>query len=995
MILNNFLLLIPLFAILGGVGLSFDSAFAADYVLDESFCENQMNGSWNNAVSPRLGGTCIAEEYGLESGNTLEIPFHVELRMDSTQPTLGISSGATLNIAGELRIEQDTDDSSWQGSSAIANFGTINALDYSEVIILPDRDSIFNFGTITIRGDSEYLEYGLTSNSSGSLINHNDDLPNDRVEFFGQETLDQSTCEDVMQAEWNSNTCIMYHWVVFKSGSELTIPSGVTWKLPPSDGGYNVSVDNGATIINDGTIIIDTGKPYPFYNQGTFINNGDYLIHVSSFAGLYSNGTVENYGTISSSEQNRFYALWVADGSFTNYGTIDVPDYLINNAYRITESDIPDTALDLDSDGYSDAVDCNDFDNNTYPGATELADGLDNNCDGVIPNSELDLDNDGYIESNFDSYIWQGSMSVMGGNDCHDGDNTVYPGASETVIGLDQNCDGYFLIDADNDGYASIESGGNDCDDGDATTYPGASETDPNIDSNCDGSFIEDIVIVDSVDTSSLVDADGDGYASIESGGNDCNDYNQTIYPGAIENWVGVDSNCDTIAAELVLIDAEFCQDMALTSNRVQWSESDQTCIMTENIELDDSNKVYQTDHTSLILHFKDASGGLAEGSTLRVYAPVILENTLFVNLGNVEVDSSFKIDENSVFYNVGEPITISYQGQSIEFEGSGKLNAVFDSTTIDVKGQIKNNNLIKNWGTFDVDMCTGSIENLIGGVFENGDTGIINQIECNIQPTNPGVDITPPVINVPENTQLEVETAGSLVTQFFRATAIDETDGNVTVNCNFPQGNQYRVGTTIVTCTAIDDAGNDSQKSFSVTVVVVDDDAIVCGEGTELFAGECRPIPQRQDPTVDVPELLTPEVQQTQTTIDLIATVTDTFENGVTTLDIKFNKNFVNYEIDVTQNGDRLLKETSHAMGTTVTYEIEGEGSVENPIDVKITSLGIGLPGQEDKWTGPTGVITTVQVVPEFGTIAMMILVVAIVSVVAITSKSRLMTKI
>jgi predicted secreted protein with PEFG-CTERM motif len=773
--LNNFLLLIPLLAILGGVGLSFDSAFAADYVLDESFCENQMNGSWNNAVSPRLGGTCIAEEYGLESGNTLEIPFHVELKMQSIQPTLGISSGATLNIAGELTIRQDYEDrntftGTWQGSSAIANFGTINALDYSDVNIRPDRDSIFNSGAINIRGDSEALEDGIPRDSTaGTVTNYYDDLSNDRVEFFGQETLDQSTCEDVMRAEWNSNTCIMYHWVVFKSGSELTIPSGVTLKLAPSDGGYNVSVDDGATIINDGTIIIDTVTTYPFYNQGTFINNGDYLIDVSTFAGLYSNGTVENYGIISSSEQNRFYALWVADGSFTNYGTIDVPDYLISNAYRITESDIPDAALDLDSDGYSDDVDCNDFDNNTYPGATELADGLDNNCDGVIPNSELDLDNDGYIESNFDSYIWQGSMSVMGGNDCDDGDATTYPGASETDPNIDSNCDGSFievdsvdtssLVDADGDGYASIESGGNDCDDGDATTYPGASETDPNIDSNCDGSFIE----VDSVDTSSLVDA---------------------------------------------------------------------------------------------------------------------------------------------------------------------------------------------------------------------------------------GVDIIPPVINVPENTQLEVETAGSLVTQFFRATAVDETDGNVAVDCTFPQNNKYRVGTTTVTCTAIDDAGNDSQKSFSVTVVVTDGDAITCGEGTELFAGECRAIPQRQDPTVDVPELTSPEVEQTQTTIGLIATVTDTFENGVTTLDIKFNKNYVNYEIDITQNGDRLLKETSHALGTTATYKVTAAGSVENPIDVKITSLGIGLPGQEDRWTGPTGLITTVQVVPEFGTIAMMILVVAIVSVVAITSKSRLMTK-
>jgi len=706
--LNNFLLLIPLFAILGGVGLSIDSAFAADYVLDESFCENQMNGSWNNAVSPRLGGTCTADEYGLESGNTLEIPFHVELRMMSAQPTLGISSGATLNIAGELTIEQRSDDMDmmmemeWQGNPAIGNFGTINALDYSEVDIRPDFDSVFNSGVITIRGDSDNLEYAISMDSPGSVTNYNDDIPV-WIEFTVQETLDQSTCEGLMRAEWNSNTCTMPNWVIFKSGAELTIPSDVTWILAPSDGGYNASVDEGATIINDGTIIIDTGASYPFYNQGTFINNGIYRIETAGFTGFSTYGTTENYGAFESSDMVRHWALYQSGGSFSNFGTIDVPDYLIASGVNLIEPNVVVEVTDADGDGYDS------------------------------------------IES--------------GGTDCHDADDTVYPGAPETVFGLDQNCDGYFLIDADNDGYASIESGGNDCDDGDATTYPGASETDPNIDSNCDGSFIE----VDSVDTSSLVDAD---------------------------------------------------------------------------------------------------------------------------------------------------------------------------------------------------------------------------------------VDIIPPVINVPENTQLEVETAGSLVTQFFRATAVDETDGNVAVDCTFPQNNKYRVGTTTVTCTAIDDAGNDSQKSFSVTVVVTDGDAITCGAGTELFAGECRAIPQRQDPTVDVPEITSPEVEQTQTTIGLIATVTDTFENGVTTLDIKFNKNYVNYEIDITQNGDRLLKETSHALGTTATYKVTAAGSVENPIDVKITSLGIGLPGQEDKWTGPTGLITTVQVVPEFGTITMMILVVAIVSIVAITSKSRLMTK-
>ena len=177
----------------------------------------------------------------------------------------------------------------------------------------------------------------------------------------------------------------------------------------------------------------------------------------------------------------------------------------------------------------------------------------------------------------------------------------------------------------------------------------------------------------------------------------------------------------------------------------------------------------------------------------------------------------------------------------------------------------------------------------------------------------------------------------------------------------------------------------------------VADANAVTCGTGTELFAGECRAIPVRNeitnDPTVRQPTV-TPQVQETVIPIGLIATVTDNYENGVTTLDIKFNKNFVNYEIDVTQNGNTLLRETDHALGTTATYKVMAQGSVENPIDVKLTSLGIGLPGQESRWTGPTGLITNVQVVPEFGTIAMMILVVAIVSIVAVTSKSRLIAK-
>ncbi|MCH7560855.1 MAG: PEFG-CTERM sorting domain-containing protein, partial [Thaumarchaeota archaeon] len=62
--------------------------------------------------------------------------------------------------------------------------------------------------------------------------------------------------------------------------------------------------------------------------------------------------------------------------------------------------------------------------------------------------------------------------------------------------------------------------------------------------------------------------------------------------------------------------------------------------------------------------------------------------------------------------------------------------------------------------------------------------------------------------------------------------------------------------------------------------------------------------------------------------------------------------------------------------------------------IDIEIVSLGIGPPNAEDDWTGPTGTVATTQIVPEFGTIAMMVLAVAIISIIAVTAKSRVIPR-
>ena len=65
---------------------------------------------------------------------------------------------------------------------------------------------------------------------------------------------------------------------------------------------------------------------------------------------------------------------------------------------------------------------------------------------------------------------------------------------------------------------------------------------------------------------------------------------------------------------------------------------------------------------------------------------------------------------------------------------------------------------------------------------------------------------------------------------------------------------------------------------------------------------------------------------------------------------------------------------------------------SSSDPVDITVTFQGYGV---EDPKTGPIGEqVVFSNVVPEFGTIAMMVLAVAIISIVAVTAKSRVIPR-
>ncbi len=231
--------------------------------------------------------------------------------------------------------------------------------------------------------------------------------------------------------------------------------------------------------------------------------------------------------------------------------------------------------MDRDGDGYQSSAyggpDCNDDDEATHPGAREVCDGVDNDCDALV-NAEdpgmsteevewiLDADGDGY---GTDDVIVRTCATLVGyvhvGGDCDDTDAEEFPGQ---VWFLDGDGDGFGLADrprtecARPDAHAIVSG---DCNDANKNIFPTAPEIcNGSVDDDCDlMTDEEDDDVVDA--TLVFVDADDDDYGDDATAdltcaddltgraivGGDCNDADGNVHPGASDPpYVGGDSNC-------------------------------------------------------------------------------------------------------------------------------------------------------------------------------------------------------------------------------------------------------------------------------------------------------------------------------------------------------------------------------------------------------------------------------------------------------------------
>lgn len=102
-----------------------------------------------------------------------------------------------------------------------------------------------------------------------------------------------------------------------------------------------------------------------------------------------------------------------------------------------------------------------------------------------------------------------------------------------------------------------------------------------------------------------------------------------------------------------------------------------------------------------------------------------------------------------------------------------------------------------------------------------------------------------------------------------------------------------------------------------------------------------------------------------------------------------------VNYDISAMQDGTEVLNEAGkHTMSGSDEFMTAALSS-DNPVDVQVTILGIGPEEDESSWTDPKGETISLKVVPEFGPVVMTVLAAAVIGIVAVTTRSKVIPRL
>jgi hypothetical protein len=245
---------------------------------------------------------------------------------------------------------------------------------------------------------------------------------------------------------------------------------------------------------------------------------------------------------------------------------------------------------DADSDGVTtEDGDCDDNNDAVFPGADEVCDGVDNDCDNLVDDDDDDVDTSTggtfYADADADGFGAEGSAATEAceagegwaetADDCDDANAEIHPAATEVCDedDTDENCNGtadddddtvdpdsgaIYFTDADGDTYGDVDDPGiwaceeppsseggyvtdaTDCDDSDDAVHPAATEVcdEDDTDEDCNGTADDADAGVDLADgTLWYTDVDQDTYGADDDAG--------TVYcddPSDSTTWYSADN---------------------------------------------------------------------------------------------------------------------------------------------------------------------------------------------------------------------------------------------------------------------------------------------------------------------------------------------------------------------------------------------------------------------------------------------------------------------